>query len=232
VCRFALPTGPSGEYALPQEALIDAEPTEEDAGPSRPLPWDPPNLPLPLPLLWLSGLTLAAAVLVAPALLGWWAVQQRSWRLGLLPLLWLGLVLGLAVLHGLLDEASPGRSLGWPAFVRAQAGRLVESSLAGVPALAFAGLSGWWLLAGRWRRLTLLLAGSVLLTPLLALAWLWRAGTAPEPEVYRTGTTWLGAWFLGAYAAGALALVLLVGRVLVKRTLRGVRRLAVGARPA
>jgi hypothetical protein len=109
--------------------------------------------------------------------------------------------------------------------VRSQAVALVQYAVAGLPALAFTALAGWWLIMGRWGRFGLLLAGSLVLAPIIAAVWL-ASSSGPPAGLRAAWDGWPSVWFLGAYAAGAVALLLVVGTALVRRLWRLVRRAA------
>jgi outer membrane protein assembly factor BamB len=214
-CRLALEVGPDGRYLLPVPAPVTFEPLPED-----------PRLPVPLPwwhalrelrrLDWPSFLLVQVAsiftVVLSRSAAG---VFRRGARL--LSLLLGGLLLALlALIGGLIYLRSA------PNFSDPYSPWVVTASLAliGWPPLNFLWRTGAWAVQGRWRRVALLLTGSIVLTLPLAGCWLWTAAGDIGPTQHYATDGWYSAWIMGAYAAGAL----LFAGWLLRASYRFVRR--------
>jgi hypothetical protein len=209
VCRQALPTTPTGQYLPAAEGSAVFEADAEDRRFVRPLPWCAMNNPFPtnLALMALGALTGSMLVVLIPGLLAWWAVRRRSWLLGILPVLWLGLP-WLLVSLPISNKPAPHMPV-----------LLVIIGLAGVPLLVFLGLALSWVWRRRWRKFGLLLGLSIGFAVLAAAVWLWYDGIGQTPWARYSWNGWYMAWLLGAYGAGMLMTLLLVYRA-AARTLR------------
>jgi len=106
----------------------------------------------------------------------------------------LALATGLFYLHGAPRYSTPIRRLFDPGGF----------ALLGLPILVFVGLGCTWAVQGRWRRIGLLLAGSVLVTLPLAAFSLWADGRFLGPTQHYVADGWYGAWLMGAYVTGVL----------------------------
>lgn len=216
VCRLALPTDAAGRYQAlsPLSGTLPAPP--EAPRFLRPLPW---SLLAPLPdppLLYLacSAAALAAILVVAPVLLLRRAWRRRSWRTGLLAILWWVLVVGFLVAN------SPS------SFLAQHLGHCALLALGGLPLLAFLAdlvRSAW---RGTWRRLVELLGLSLVLA--LMLGWGWaRYDAAPGPLLPQYDwTSWYWVWLLGMQGSGVVLLLAPVGRLAAGAVRRGLQEFA------
>jgi outer membrane protein assembly factor BamB len=163
-CRQALALDRAGSYRVPTPTPRTYGPPPDDPRPARPLPWQrftTPPTEQDLTRLG-QGFALLFAVLLVPAGLLRRAWRQRSRRLALLPVLWLG-ILGLAAyLRFGMNALLLGRDY------------LVAAVVLGVPPLLVAGFFLRSLFLRQWGRAGCLLALGLLLA--LATAGVWLAG--------------------------------------------------------
>jgi hypothetical protein len=197
----------------------------------RPLPREPPAILQPplntwwrIALLWLLVVAAALVELVVPGLLVLWAARRRSWRLAVLPVLW---VAALAATVALLP---PSLLLGQTVLIRAVSWLIVAGQ--GLAALAFPVLAVRWLLARRWRPLLLLLSSSVILALVIAFVWLRADAPFREPEQHYSWDVWYLPWLIGAYLTGVLFALGLLLAATFRAIRRGVRQLRSPTRTA
>src|SRR5262249_14633492 len=151
------------------------------------------------------------ALLIVPGRLLGWAIQQRSWLLGLLPLLWILIVLAVAFAILFLaysDQIEVEISQMGPTLIGIVAVAIfVMSAALGLPIAAFMAVLPHQL----WRRRSIRACLLVLAALLLAapVAWVWLGYDAPSlipgQRYYMTGWYWVG--FTGTYAVGLLDIV-------------------------
>ncbi|HKI33196.1 MAG TPA: PQQ-binding-like beta-propeller repeat protein [Gemmataceae bacterium] len=216
-CRRALEVGPDGRYLLPAGEPINPEPLPEDPRLRVPLPWwqalhELSDFDWPVFLLVQVGVILVIA-------LGWsaaWVFRRGAWVIGLLLCLLLLAVLAPGVWLTYLRFGGDVRNLLGPPPTP------LVLALLGLPVLVFAGRAVAWAVQGRWRRVGLLLAGSVLVTLPLAALLLWIDGRNLGPTQHYATDGWYSGWVMGAYATGAL----LVLGWLLRAAFRVVRRMA------
>jgi outer membrane protein assembly factor BamB len=217
ICRQALPASPTGEYLLPQARRRPDDGVPPDPRLIRPLPWG-----MLLPYLDIMEGAQAFAVLFVGLIVPGWlmrrAWRQRSWKLALLPVLWLGILCLWASIQYGTAALRPGLVY------------LGGALVVGVPALLFVGLVGGAVFRRRWRRLGLLLAVGLLVTLVHAGVWLAIDARGMDPAEHYSWEGWYAMLLIGAYEAGVLLLGVLclvglyrVGRWLVSRARRRVR---------
>jgi outer membrane protein assembly factor BamB len=206
-------------------------PSDDDPRFVQPLPWCPLSTALPLmpssPLTLMATLLgIAVAVLILPGAVLIEAVRRRAWSWCVLPVLWLGLVVGGAYLLFLARLESEAK---WEIFHVGEGGfawriglGLVLLGLAGLPAVMVVATVGVWLRQRRWVRLAVLLISSLVLAALVGWTWLAVFAEPLGPEQRYSWRGWYAIWPAGAYAAGA---VILVG-FLLARTIRAAPHLA------
>ncbi len=211
VCRVAQPSS-SGEPGGAQPAVPS---TGDDPRFVVSLPWYPlGGLPplMPSSPLGLSAalLGLAAAVLIAPGFVLFWAVRRRAWLLCLAPIIWLGLVWGGAWLLFLARLETEAK---WQIYNQGEWGfawrlgwGLLRLALAGLPMAAFVVGAVWCFRNWRWGRLALLLASVPVLALLVGMVWLFVLTAGPRSERHYSWRGWYALWPAGMYAAGLLLL--------------------------
>jgi hypothetical protein len=230
VCRLAQASRAEGDFSL--APVPDT--SGEDPRFVQPLPWQPlregPSLLPSSPLGLAAGLlALAAAVLLIPGALLVGVVRRRAWLLGVLPLLWLGLVWAGAYLFSLarLEEET-----GVEIYSRGEVGfalhlglRLLLLALAGLPLAAFVGAALVWLRRRQWVKLVLLVFVSLALAALAGWAWLAYYADPLGSEQRYSWRGWYALWPAGVYAAGLLLLAAFVLVRIVRLGRWGLRRL-------
>jgi outer membrane protein assembly factor BamB/tRNA A-37 threonylcarbamoyl transferase component Bud32 len=219
-CRRALEVEPDGRYRQPTPVKIVPRPLRDDPRLFVPLPWSSQQVRTVPSYLWL-GLLVTQATLAVAALVGWsavWVLRRGAWILGLLLSVLLAAVLFLGL--GLYYLLNASRFIAPVHSVMAEAG---NSALFGLPALVFLWRALVWTVQGRWRRVGLLLAASVLLTLPLAGVMLWNDRLNVGPGRHYVAEGWYAAWLLGAYMAGLLLMLELVLRA-AYRVVRGAGR--------
>jgi outer membrane protein assembly factor BamB len=224
ICRQALAVGPNREYLLPEprQGPADHSPPA-DPRLARPLPWHSlATVPDSTAIKdGVRGLALLFAVLILPAWLFRWAWRRRrSWRLALVPVLWLGVLCLWAYLAYATNALFLGRRYLLPAIV-----------LAGPP-LLFLGLVARSAFRRRWRSVALLLAFGVLATLITAAVWLALDARHMDPAEHYSWRGWYAVSLVGVYAWGVLLLVGLCGRALFRPGRWLVSRLMRRLRPA
>jgi hypothetical protein len=166
-------------------------------------------------------------VLVFPGLLVYWAVRRRSWKLGVLPALYIGLLCwGIYLFVANSPEGPPNEWIwffGSHSYSRPLATLLpVVFALVGLPNVVPWMLLIAWLRRRRWQRIGLLLAASIAAAAAIAVPFLRYDGQQMDPWEYYSWPGWLALWFLGAYATGALILAWVVLKTLYRWLRRGV----------
>ena len=207
--------GPDGRYLFPAPEKLTFEPLPPDPRLAVPLPWwsavrNSPNTG------WASFVLMQLLLLVVfglgRALV--WCLRRRARGASLFLGILLFAVLGLGVWFF------------WLRFESKFAGRvspfIVPWTLAvlGLPFLLFASRVVVWAIQGRWRRLGVLLAASVLVTFPMAGIMLWTDSKHLGPNQHYATDGWYTAWLVGAYVTGAL----LVLGWLLRTCFRALRR--------
>jgi hypothetical protein len=205
-----LPAGPAGEYLSPEPWGLPDDALLPDPRLLRPLPWHALKA---LPsydeiMTFVRGLAVLFVGLIIPGWLLRKAWRQRSWRLALLPIGWLGVLVLWAYFSDGPLALLPG-SLGYPVAVVAL----------GMPILLFVGLAARTAFRRRWLRLGLLMAIALLAALAHAGVWLALDARGMDPEEHYSGDGWSVLLLIGAYESG----VLLVGVFFLVNLYRGGR---------
>jgi outer membrane protein assembly factor BamB len=189
ICRQALAIGPDGKYLLPEPwQRPDDHPSPDDPRLARPLPWRSLAI-VPDNIMWgVRGLALLFGVLILPVWLFRWARRRRSWRLALLPALWLGML----SLWGYLAYGINALFLGWP--------YLVGAIVLGGPPLVLLGFLVRSAIRRRWRTVALLLGCAVLATLIAAGVWLGIDARNMDPAEHYSWQGWYAVAQVGVYA--------------------------------
>jgi hypothetical protein len=214
-CRRALAVGEDGRYRRPAGEPITPAPLPEDPRLSVPWPWwqalsDMRHVDWPALLLVQAAVIVAAALGRSAA----WVFRRGAWFIGSLLVLLLVVVLAGTVALVRVRAAPYTMDRVTPWLVP------LGHALTGLPVLVFVGWSLAWALQGRWRRVGVLLAASVLLTLALAVLIVWADRDNLGPTQHYAVDGWYAAWLPGAYVTGAL----LVLGWLLRAAFRGLRR--------
>jgi outer membrane protein assembly factor BamB/tRNA A-37 threonylcarbamoyl transferase component Bud32 len=216
-CNQALAVTADGADAVAAQPFV--EPHDEDPRVYRPLPWLAlGGVKMPLWLFGLLVLGLSVSLLVIPAVLLRWAVRQRSWLLGLVPVLWLCLA---ATLWFAVPFVSfPGwsgvslelelrrKGLVWMGL-ETTGGYLLVAVL-GLPLVAFVGLLLAALRRRLWMRVGLLGMGALLLAVPVGLGWMHLAARDLGPWEQFSAKGWYGVGLAGTYPVGVLLVLGLI----------------------
>jgi hypothetical protein len=212
-CYVAFPATAGPDDLLPVPLVESAA---EDPRVWRPLPWYPlKDLPwwlaMPPYWFWLITLSLSGALLIIPSQLLGWAVQQRSWLLGLLPLLWVLVVLAVAfavLFFAYAERIEVEISQMGPVLIAVAATAIFGMwAVLGLPLAAFMAVLLASLWRRRWARAGLLIGFALLLAA--PVAWVWLAhdqrSLSPGLEYSLKGWYWVG--LTGTYAVGLLVIL-------------------------
>jgi outer membrane protein assembly factor BamB len=236
VCSLAQPTGPDGRLLPPRDLPAWHPQQEEDPRLLLPLPWADSAMYL---FYFLSGV-LSLVLLIIPGLLLYGTVRWRSWFLGLLLVLDLGLILW-AWTAKLIPDGVP-----WSQHQYADgldkffvwgflgADLRILRAVAGLPIFLFPGLLVLWVVRRRWRLLAWLPLVALVcsLARVLLFFYWWGHLTTKDPEESFAWGGWYHALIQGAiYETGLVVLLVLVfGKLsrMLRRRLRPNRAPAVG----
>jgi outer membrane protein assembly factor BamB len=226
ICRLPLRVGAGGKLVPPPETPAAYGPPAEDPRYVVALPWAPSRLAFPARLGvpgWGQILALLLWAVPLPVLL--WAVRRRSWRWGIVVIVYAAVVDGLAAWLELVPGPAGSR---WPEELKIA----LVVPLVLLPAAVFLRLLIRSMAQQNWRRVGWWLALATLLAPLVAAYLLWEDRRSVEAGQHYTWGGWYVAWFTGAYAAGAGAVVVVVLRRAYQLARTAWRRLFLRPRPA
>jgi outer membrane protein assembly factor BamB len=228
VCRRAQPVAdPNAARGF----IAYTPPEIDDARSVRPLPW---NAIVERPALvpsspWGIALTfavLAAAVIVIPLWLWRQALRGRSWRLALVPLVWIALVwAGITILYlvELNDDASFRVSQGgWWGFIGDLGWQAIKLAPFGLPLVAFVAAIVHCIRRRSWAWLVTMVLVVTVLAGVAAWVWLSQASLDDDQRFSRQG--WAGILPAGVYGAGIAILAWWLLGHLVRLLTRLVRK--------
>jgi hypothetical protein len=200
-----MPTSADGRYRMAPGVTARPPARDNDPRRERRLLWVRPNSIYDDPFIQaIVGATLVNVCL--PVMLLWLATRRRFWSTRLLlalPVVVAVSMAGSSTLISLVPNDLQTSPTSWGDVVR----RVAWLSMGGLPIVAYAVALAFALVRRRWKKVGVLVAGSVLVSVLLLTLTLWAVSQAKPAIEHYNWSGWPQAFFWGAYVAGVLMLL-------------------------